>query len=143
MAKLKIKRSSEWNNRMRDIGIYLDGEKIGVIGNGERKEFDVEPGEHTLKSKIDWCGSNTLKMKVADMETKNIELSGFKLAKFMVPITLIISIFYFTFGEELGVDPMFLFLLILPVGLYLIYHLTLGRNKYLKLEGKYHPRERI
>ena len=134
MAKLIIKRTSEWNNRMRDIGIYLDGEKMGVIGNGEIKEFEVDPGEHTLESKIDWCGSEPLKMNLSDNETKKIELSGFKLGKYMMPITLIISILYFAFGQQLNLDSMPFLLLILPFGLYLVYHLTLGRNKYLRLE---------
>ena len=136
MAKLIIKRTSEWNNRMRGIGIYLDGEKIGAIGNGEIKEFEIEPGEHTLKSKIDWCGSETLKMNLTDNETKKVELSGFKLGKFMMPIALIISIIYFAFGEKLNLDSMLFLVLILPFGLYLVYHLTLGRNKYLRLEEK-------
>ena len=136
MAKLIIKRTSEWNNRMRDIGIYLDGEKIGTIGNGEIKEFEIEPGEHTLKSKIDWCGSETLKMNLTDNEIKKVELSGFKLGKFMMPIALIISIIYFAFGEKLNLDPMLFLVLILPFGLYLVYHLTLGRNRYLRLEEK-------
>jgi hypothetical protein len=136
MAKLIIKRTSEWNNRMRDIEIYLDGEKISVIGNGQIKEFEVEPGEHTLRSKIDWCGSETLKMNISDNESKRIELSGFKLGKYIVPILLIISIAYIGFGEKLNFDPMLFSVIMLPLGLYFIYHLTLGRNKYLRLEEK-------
>ena len=136
MAKLIIKRTSEWNNRMRDIGIYLDGRKIGIIGNGEIKEFEIEPGEHTLNSKIDWCGSQTLKMNLTDNETKRIELSGFKLGKFMMPIALVISIIYFAFGQQLNLDPMTFLLLVAPFVLYLVYHLTFGRNKYLRLEEK-------
>ena len=136
MAKLIIKRTWEWNNRMRDIGIYLDGEKIGVIGNGEIKEFEIEPGEHTLNSKIDWCGSKTLKMNLTDSETKQVELSGFKLGNIMMPIVLIISIIYFAFGEKLNFNPLLFLVLILPFGLHLVYHLTLGRNKYLRLEEK-------
>ncbi|MDW7680126.1 MAG: hypothetical protein SCK70_06150 [bacterium] len=133
MAKLIIKRTSEWNNRMRDIGIYLDGEKISVIGNGQTKEFEIEPGEHRLKTKIDWCGSETLTFELTDNETQKIELSGFKLGKWLMPIALVISIVYFVFGEQLKFDPMIFLLLILPFGLYLIYHLTFGRNKYLML----------
>ena len=134
MTKLIIKRTSEWNNRMRNIGIYLDGEKIGVIGNGEVKEFEVESGEHTLKAKIDWCGSEILKINLSDNETKKIKLSGFKFGKFMMPMAIVISIIYFAFGQQLNLDPMLFLLLIAPLGLYLVYHLTLGRNKYLRLE---------
>lgn len=136
MAKLIIKRTSEWNNRMRGIGIYLDEKKIGVIGNGETKEFEIESGEHTLKSKIDWCGSEVITISLTDNETKRIKLSGFKLGKFMLPIALIICAIYFAFGKQLNLDPLLFLLLILPFFLYFGYHLTLGRNKYLRLEEK-------
>ena len=136
MPKLIIKRTSEWNNRMRGIVIFLDGKKIGVIRNGELKEFEIEPGEHNIKAKIDWCGSEKLLINLADNEVKKIELSGFKLGKYMMPVALIICIIYFTFGEQLNLSPMLFMLLILPFGLYLMYHLTLGRNKYLRLSGE-------
>ena len=61
MSKLIIKRVSEWKNKMRDIRIYLDGNKIGTIRNGEIKGFEIEPGQHSLKAKIDRCGSKTIK----------------------------------------------------------------------------------
>ncbi len=78
MAKLKITRTSEWHNRMREIGIYLDWQKLGTIANGETKEFDIPAGNHKLKAKIDWCGSRELILSVSDHETKNVTLSGFK-----------------------------------------------------------------
>lgn len=133
MAKLIIKRTSEWNNRMRDVGIYLDGEKIGVIGNGQIKEFEITEGEHQLKTKIDWCGSQTMIFSLIDPETQKVQLSGFKLGKWIMPISLIISLIYFAFGQKLELDPMLFLVLILPAGLYLIYHLTMGRNNYLRL----------
>ena len=68
MWKLIIKRSSEWNSRLRDIGIYLDNKKIGEIRNGEFKEFDVPEGTHKLKAKIDWCRSETLDFKSSENE---------------------------------------------------------------------------
>lgn len=134
MAKLIIKRTSEWNNRMRDIGIYLDGEKIGVIGNGETKEFEIVPGEHKLKTKIDWCSSETLNIELYENESQKIKLSGFKLGKWLMPVALIISIVYFAFDEQLDFNPLIFLFLILPIGLYIVYHLTIGRSKYLTLK---------
>ena len=52
-----MKRKSQWANKMRDIGLYLNGEKIGALDDGETKEFEIEPGLHRLSAKIDWCGS--------------------------------------------------------------------------------------
>lgn len=44
MSKIRIKRSSEWNNRIRTIGIYINEKKVGIINNGETKEFEVNKG---------------------------------------------------------------------------------------------------
>lgn len=134
MAKLIIQRTSEWNNRMRDIGIYLDGEKIGTIGNGQTREFEIEPGEHQVRTKVDWCGSKTVNFIVADTEIQKVELSGFKFGKWLMPVVLIFSVIYFAFGERIGFDPVTFLVLILPVGGYLFYHLTIGRNNYLRLK---------
>lgn len=136
MTKLTIKRTSEWTNRMRDIGIYLDGKKIGTIANGETKEFEIDPGAHTLKSKIDWCGSEEIKLNLQESETKVIELSGFKYGKIIMPFSLIISAFYFWSGSKLNFDPLMYLLIIIPFATYLMYYLTWGRNKYLQLKEK-------
>ena len=135
MPKLIIKRSSEWNNRMRDIGIYLDDKKIGEIGNGEFKEFDIPEGIHKLKAKIDWCKSEILEFETSENEIKKIELSGFKMPKYLMPISLIIMIAYFTMQSFFNIKaPVFMLLLILPAFTYLFYYLTFGRNKYLRLK---------
>ena len=57
MNKLVVSRRSEWANRARKIGLYLNDKKIDTVGNGESKEFTLEPGDYKLKAKIDWCGS--------------------------------------------------------------------------------------
>lgn len=133
MAKLIIKRTSEWVNRMRDIALYLDGEKIGVIGNGQTKEFDIDPGEHRLNSKIDWCGSETMIFNLTDSEIQVVKLSGFKSGKWLLPIALILSIIYFAFGQQLEISSSLFLVVMSPFGLYLLYHFTLGRNNYLRL----------
>ena len=38
MTKLIITRTSEWNNKARAIGIYIDGKKVGTINDGETQE---------------------------------------------------------------------------------------------------------
>ena len=35
MGKLIISRKKEWNNKGRKFGVYIDGEKKDIIGNGE------------------------------------------------------------------------------------------------------------
>ncbi len=136
MPKLIIKRSFEWNNMIRNIGLYLDEEKVGTIANGQVKEFELEPREYSLRSKIDWAGSETLKFTLSDNETKRVELSGFKHGNFLMPLVLIISIVYLVFGEELNFDTLLFVLLMSPVVLIQFYYMTLGRNNYLRLEER-------
>jgi hypothetical protein len=44
MSKLIIQRTSEYNNRLRDYGIYIDGQKVDTISNGQTKELTVNSG---------------------------------------------------------------------------------------------------
>lgn len=82
MAKINIIRTNEWNNRGREIGIYIDGQKAGTIANGETKEFQVSTGQHQLYAKIDWCSSQEFSCLVEN-ETKTLVLSGFKNSSFL------------------------------------------------------------
>lgn len=91
MAKLMINRSSEYSNKLRSIGIYLDDKKIGDIADGESKEFEVEEGVHTLRAKIDWCRSNPINLKINSEEIVRFNLSG---------RNPFLSLFYITFGKD-------------------------------------------
>jgi hypothetical protein len=134
MTKLIIKRTSEWNNLIRNIGIYLDGKKIGVIGNGQTKEFSIEPGKHQLQTKIDWCGSEVLTFKVSETKNQKVKLSGFKHGNWTVPLTVSLIVLYFIFGQRLNVNPIYFLILMVPFLCYIFYYLTFGRNKYLRLK---------
>jgi len=90
MARIIINRSSEYSNKFRSIEIYLNGNKIGEIKDGESKEYEIEPGDHILKAKIDWCNSNLINFKVND-ETKRFNLNG---------RNPFLALFYITFGKD-------------------------------------------
>lgn len=66
MAKLIIERSSEYENKIRKINIFLNDEPLVKIKDGETKEFDIQPGEHHVIAKIDWCTSNLISFKIDD-----------------------------------------------------------------------------
>lgn len=66
MATLTISRESAFADRLRAYAVMLDGKKIGDLGNGETKSFVIEPGQHTLALKIDWCGSPVLAFTASD-----------------------------------------------------------------------------
>ncbi|MGM1057466.1 MAG: hypothetical protein ACQEWG_16390 [Bacteroidota bacterium] len=136
MSKIVIKRKSQWANKMRGIGLYLNGEKIGTIDDGETKEFQIEPGLHRLSAKIDWCGSPIEEIKLKQNDVKHVELSGFKKSQWLLPsllffagISLVLSFF--------DIDTSFItWTILLPLLLYLFYFVTIGRKKYLSLNLK-------
>lgn len=135
MPKIKIERSSEWNNKLREIGIYINGNKAGIINDGETKEFEVDSGHNEIYAKIDWCSSKKLIINTSEDNTTHIKLSGFKFGnKLLVIIIGFFALYYslkYFVGLDLGIHviwfPLILFL-------YPTYYITLGRENYLILK---------
>jgi hypothetical protein len=131
MPKITISRKQEWNNRLRHFTIYLDGQKLGSVGNGEVKTFDIPDGNHSMRAKVDWCGSRELEFSITGDETKYFKLSGFKHSNTIMPAAVVLlflslilrRLYHIAFAQWL----------ILPIFLLLLYYLTLGRNDYLTL----------
>jgi hypothetical protein len=63
---INIKRESTYADKLRSYNVELDGVIIGEIADGESKAFQVEPGEHTLRLKIDWLKSNEVQFEASD-----------------------------------------------------------------------------
>ncbi|CAN5332548.1 hypothetical protein BH23BAC2_BH23BAC2_18270 [soil metagenome] len=128
-----MKRKSQWANKMREIGLYLNGEKIGTIDDGETKEFEIKPGLHHLHAKIDWCGSPTKEIVIKQNDIQYVELTGFKKSQWLLPSLLIfagISLILI----YLNIDTIFItYAIIVPLLLYLFYFVTVGRKRYLEL----------
>ncbi|MBP1841743.1 hypothetical protein [Formosa algae] len=131
MRKIRVERNSEWNNKARAIGIYIDGEKVGTINDGETQEYELENGKHEIFAKIDWCSSPKIELNIAQNESKTIKLSGFKYSKWIFPALLGIMLFYYLGNYALNIDLNFL-IWIFGIGfLYPLYYITFGKNRYL------------
>jgi hypothetical protein len=128
MPTLVINRTNEYANRWRAIDIYVDGQKIGGVSNGETKQFDISAGAHLVSCKIDWCGSNEVPVTVSDSKATLLTLSsGLIKAKYLF-IVLALMLVNVVFSTLFSIIPSSLFLI------YLIYKLSFGRNSYLKLK---------
>jgi hypothetical protein len=134
MAKLIISRSKEWQNKSRKFKLFIDGEQIDVINDGEIKEVNLNQGKHKIVFKVDWCSSPEMEFDFSNDKTQTIEVSGYKLMRWIYPIFLLI------FGVFLMVKWIFniyideLMYVSIPVILILFYYLTLGRKKYLAVK---------
>jgi len=136
MTKLILTRTSEWNNKTRKFGIYLNNQKIGLIEDGEKIEFEIEPGVHKINGKIDWCKSAKIEFEINENETKEIEIGGFKFGNIIMPIgfgiMMILLLISFLFKIESNI-----IILFSGIGfLYPLYYITLGKNRYLTIREK-------
>ena len=132
MASIIINRTSEYLNRLRNCDVYIDGKKVDTISNGETKKFNISAGQHSILTKIDWCSSQTLLVDINDNETKSFKVGGFKNGNWLIPAALVIPILS-SIASRLF-DFNYLFYLIIPIFLLMVYYMTLGRRQYLTLK---------
>ncbi|WP_289023212.1 hypothetical protein [uncultured Salegentibacter sp.] len=133
MSKLIIDRRSEFANRGRKIGLYLNEKKIGTIENGQTKEFEIEPGNYNLHAKIDWCGSQKQEILLKENESKKVELTGFPKNKWILPILILIQLVLVGLTYLIDINKYIMMIYSLGVLIYIFYPITFGRNNYLKL----------
>jgi hypothetical protein len=132
MSTVTITRSSEWNNSLRKIAIYIDGLEAGTISNGETKLFKVPPGFHRIHARVGWCGSKELPFTNTEEEKKYFRLSGFKYSAILAPISITILVLHLILKRTAGID--YLIWLVLPFFLIMVYYVSFGRNDYLTLK---------
>jgi hypothetical protein len=77
MANITLVRSNELMNRFRHILIFLNGQRLCELSNGETRSFELKPGTHTLQAKIDWCSSQPFSFQIGDTEHKTFLVSSF------------------------------------------------------------------
>ncbi|KKB71632.1 MULTISPECIES: hypothetical protein [Bacillus] len=58
---IEVNRTSQYINKMRRFSVLIDGVEAGKIKDGERLRIDLQPGEHDIQVKINWCTSQTLR----------------------------------------------------------------------------------
>lgn len=136
MAKVIIERNAEWDDTAREIGIYIDGGKVGIIDYGEIQEFSIESGKHEIFVKYDWWHSQKIKLNMAEQSTTTLKLSGYKYGAYVLPIALGTTLTYFLVRYTMNLSFNFLLGLGVVVLLYPMFFMTLGRNRYYTLTQK-------
>ena len=131
MATIKLQRTSELVNMFRHYQIYIDGKNIGAIANGEKKEFPISSGQHTIIARIDWCSSQEIDFYIGETETKIFNVGGFKNGKWIIPIAIGLIVLGFALNLSYA-NKLSVLIAFLVFGL-LIYYVSIGRKKYLTL----------
>lgn len=132
MSTLRIKRTSEYINRMRKIDVLVDGVKVGSVTNGQSIDFDIKHGEHKVVAEIDWCKSQEVSININENETKTLTLGSFRFGNNIFPYSLLIFPLHFILNRFLHFE--YLIYLMYPFGIIMLYYFTIGRKHYLKLK---------
>jgi hypothetical protein len=64
-----VRTSARWRDRARNYRVVIDGAKVGSVADSDVAEFDVEPGRHTIRLRIDWTGSRELPFSIGEAGT--------------------------------------------------------------------------
>ena len=91
---IRLKRTSQYVNRLRNIKIYLNNVHVKDIGDGEEVVIPIDSGHHELYLKIDWVKSEKFIVNINSGQEINL-LCGSPLtgAKLLIPFITIICWF--------------------------------------------------
>ena len=88
---LNITRLKSFISSLRSFTIVVDGKEIGTIKVGETVRLSVEPGNHRIFLKIDWCRSNIIDFVAKAKTEHNLEcgtsLTGLRIFLVLLYIT--------------------------------------------------------
>ncbi|MEO7047053.1 MAG: hypothetical protein ABI091_17250 [Ferruginibacter sp.] len=138
-SKIILRRKSQWMNRMRGYKVFINDVQLGIIKNDSTEEYITEPGLKLVKCKVDWCGSPVKELMLKPGEITYLEVKS-NMKYFTYLYILVLAGLFGRLGlRSAGVVlPQWFItsLTIIFIGafLYMIYFLTLGRNKYLVVE---------
>jgi hypothetical protein len=54
MKKLTIMRAHGYYGMIRKLGLFIDGQKVGDVGNGSETRIDVPDSAVSLEGRMDW-----------------------------------------------------------------------------------------
>ena len=137
-TKLVITRKSRWLNKLRGYSVWIDGEKKGVIRNGDTEEFLVAPGKHIVRCKVDWCSSRDYEFTVNEGEIAYVEVNpGMRYQWYFVIPTVLLYFVYSYFRRMHWPYDYLLYALILCFAanmIYVLYYTVFSRKDYLVIE---------
>ena len=70
MAKLTVHRPKKYNNRHKNIEIYISGQLTCKIKDGETIDVMPGAGKQSIYAKIDWVKSNTINLDIERLEAQ-------------------------------------------------------------------------
>ncbi|HOZ13463.1 MAG TPA: hypothetical protein PLH91_00280 [Tenuifilaceae bacterium] len=139
MKTLKIKRPHENFNKHCTYELFVGKNKIANLKNGEEKSIEIptELENEQLYAKTHWCGST--KINISNIEPNStISIIGSEFLNRRMPFIIglfpVVGIIIFTGNSPLTKNIGIAVLVLLLV--FLVGTLTIGRNKWLRVEAR-------
>lgn len=121
--------------RNKVFEVFLDGQKIGYLSNGDTSEFKVPAGQHKFKVKMGRFGSNNFEYNIFNKDSKTFSVS-LNYIVMIISIVLMTGAFFlarFLMETHKG-ESIYSWVFTAFIGVLAIYWQTVGRNTYLKLK---------
>lgn len=134
MAVIKIQRGSGFADKIRKYKVFINNEQIGVISEGEIKEYNVNPGTHTISTKIDWAGSKDVIVNLKENDVVNLRVENYTAKHLLISVYFIVFVSLLHIVLLATLNFQYTSLLFIPILAIMSYFLTIGRNKYLTLK---------
>jgi hypothetical protein len=65
VGRIRVERAqAPWRDAYRNYRVLLDGVEVGQLANGEVAEYEATVGSHTVRMKVDFAGSATVRVIV-------------------------------------------------------------------------------
>ena len=132
MATVRIIRNSEYMNKFRNYGVYIDGVKVGAVGNAETTDFVVSEGKHTIYTRLDFGYSPELTFEASDNAVATFNVSLPPSNKWIMLAIILLIVLRPVFQKMTGYDH-WEYVYIVVTLVYVTYILTLGRKRRLVL----------
>lgn len=77
-GRLVIHRAERFTKQdnFRAYTIEVDGAAVGKIKRGETTTIPLEPGSHTVRAAVKWCGSPMVTVEVTPGQNAEFEVAG-------------------------------------------------------------------
>ncbi|GCF06963.1 hypothetical protein [Dictyobacter arantiisoli] len=63
-ANIRIERRPSTSGILRSYKVYVDGQQVGKLRESEQLAVPVQPGDHVIVLRVDWCSSHPVTVHV-------------------------------------------------------------------------------
>jgi hypothetical protein len=95
-TSIKIKRNRKYVDSLRSYKIILDCEEVGIIFQDKSISIAMQPGQHSLRMKLEQCSSEEINFDIELGEEIRFECENNRSS----PLELLLYVYYSFFEKD-------------------------------------------